>query len=386
MGYREISEALRDEEEGPTLDFKRDQYKVDGASDQEKAELVKDILAFANAFRRTEAYIFIGTEDVPGGRATVHGINDHIDDAKLQQLVSTKCNRAVDFRYTPLELEGKKVALIEIPLQQRPIYLLKNFGGLQKDVVYIRRGSSTSTATPDEIGRMGQTAAHAPLLSAYLVTGEHDEIFEKSLTIDTTNARVPPDEDFPHYGVEYLGSLPGLPSLGRFSSGKNEKFYVEFAQWLRQGMRLASVRLCVKNTGNSMAAGVKVVVSINKVRPDVGVILEDDLLEKPSASTLDFYNAPRIPRSRDVICQPTRSGWKVSARLGKILAMDEAITEDFLYVGADTSIDVPLATQIFGDDLAKPVSEDLLLHLSVTEKPFSVDDVINLAEPPEEDG
>ena len=35
-------------EEGPTLDFKREQYRFDKASDEDKSELLKDILAFAN--------------------------------------------------------------------------------------------------------------------------------------------------------------------------------------------------------------------------------------------------------------------------------------------------------------------------------------------------
>ena len=47
------------ENESPTLDFKRDQYAFEGASDSDKSELLKDILAFANSWRRTDAFTSI---------------------------------------------------------------------------------------------------------------------------------------------------------------------------------------------------------------------------------------------------------------------------------------------------------------------------------------
>jgi Ni,Fe-hydrogenase III component G len=58
-----LIEELLNEEESSTLDFKRDQYKFDTAtSDHVKSELLKDVLAFANTWRRTEAYILIGVD------------------------------------------------------------------------------------------------------------------------------------------------------------------------------------------------------------------------------------------------------------------------------------------------------------------------------------
>ena len=62
-------EELLHEEETETLDFKRNQYLFAGASDDDKSEIVKDVLAFANAWRRTDAYILIGVQEVKGGEA-----------------------------------------------------------------------------------------------------------------------------------------------------------------------------------------------------------------------------------------------------------------------------------------------------------------------------
>jgi predicted HTH transcriptional regulator len=150
-----LMEELLNEDESSTLDFKRDQYPFDKATDELKSELLKDILAFANAWRRTDAYILVGVEDVKGGRSNVVGITSHFDDASIQQFVNSKTNRPVTFSYEVFPWEGVQVGIFNIPLQDRPIYLKKNYGKLKQHEVYIRRGSSTDTADPDEIAKMG---------------------------------------------------------------------------------------------------------------------------------------------------------------------------------------------------------------------------------------
>src|SRR6266849_6310051 len=85
-----IIEELLHEGESSTLDFKREQYRFIKAADPEKSELLKDILAFANAWRRSDAYILIGVEEVKGGRSRPVGVSKHLEDAHLQQLVNAK--------------------------------------------------------------------------------------------------------------------------------------------------------------------------------------------------------------------------------------------------------------------------------------------------------
>lgn len=149
-----LLDSLMHEEESNTLDFKRDQYKFIHASDTEKAELLKDILAFCNAFRRADAYIIIGVDEVKGGESIVVGVAELLDDAQIQQFVNGKTQKPIYFSYKNVPFKGKQIALINIPVQQRPIYLKQDYGGLKKNVVYLRRGSSTAEATPEEIADM----------------------------------------------------------------------------------------------------------------------------------------------------------------------------------------------------------------------------------------
>jgi hypothetical protein len=150
-----LMEELLNEDESSTLDFKRDQYPFDKATDEQKGELLKDILAFANAWRRTDAYILVGAQDVKGGRSNANGVSSHFDDATIQQFVNSKTNRPVTFSYEVFPFEGTQIGVFHLPLQDRPIYLKADFGKLNRHVVYLRRGSSTDIADPDEVAKMG---------------------------------------------------------------------------------------------------------------------------------------------------------------------------------------------------------------------------------------
>ena len=163
-----LIESLLYQSEGTALDFKKEQYPFQKATDEQKSELLKDILAFANSWRQNEAYIVIGLEDVVGGRHIPVGTEDHFDDSRLQQFINGKTNRKVKLAYEVHLFEGKKIGVIRIPKQERPIYATKNYGKVKKEAVYYRLGSSTEIANPDDIARMGKDSEKHIQLEANL--------------------------------------------------------------------------------------------------------------------------------------------------------------------------------------------------------------------------
>src|SRR5574341_899308 len=115
-----LLEQLLNEDESASLDFKRDQYAFEGASDEARAELLKDILAFANAWRRDTAFILIGVDEVRGGRSTPLGVARHLKDNDLQQFVNSKTNRPITFQYRVYATEGVQIGVVEIPVTGAP--------------------------------------------------------------------------------------------------------------------------------------------------------------------------------------------------------------------------------------------------------------------------
>jgi hypothetical protein len=157
----EITELLY-HEESTVLDFKSEQYKFETASDDEKSEILKDLLAFANVFRRTDAIIMVGVREIKGGKSLPVGIDKELDDASLQQFVNSKLNKPLSFLYQNRNIEGKKCGSFQIPVQERPFYLKKDYGRLKKETVYIRRGSATAIASIEEVSMMNSFNSNVP--------------------------------------------------------------------------------------------------------------------------------------------------------------------------------------------------------------------------------
>ena len=89
--------ALLQRSEGDTLDFKRENYRFKNASDEEKCELLKDILALGNAWKATDAFIIIGVDEINGKPAEIPGVAPELDDSDVQQFVNSKTNRPIAF-------------------------------------------------------------------------------------------------------------------------------------------------------------------------------------------------------------------------------------------------------------------------------------------------
>lgn len=100
--------------EGSSLDFKRNQYPFGGASEDEKRELLKDVLALANAWRRDDAYILIGVEEVRGSRSRPLGVSVHLDDARLQQFVNSKVQKPLQCAYEVQRIDGVEIGVIRV--------------------------------------------------------------------------------------------------------------------------------------------------------------------------------------------------------------------------------------------------------------------------------
>ena len=194
-----LMEQLLREGESSSLDYKRDRYPFAGVTDDEKGELLKDILAFANGWRHAEVYILIGVEEVVGGRSTVVGVSHHIPENVLQQFVNSKTNRPVTFSYRSFPFEGKQVGVITIPQQDRPLYLIRNFGRLQKHVVYYRQGTTTAIASPDDFARMGMSAEIEKVLEGQ---SEDARKFQHALSLGALQAEPHPDGSMALFRLE----------------------------------------------------------------------------------------------------------------------------------------------------------------------------------------
>jgi hypothetical protein len=388
----ELFERLLYEEENTTLDFKKEQYRFAKATDDEKSELLKDILGFANAWRRSEAYILIGVEDVRGGRGNVVGIpaTDHLDDHSLQQFVNNLTNQPVRFHYEAFGFEGKQVGIISIDERTRPIYLKKDYGKLVKEKVYVRRGSATDPTKPaslEEIAQMrvGSGQPDAELLVEFAHV-ERDDVLGTNISWDAEFCEMPPMERIPdlsnprhqHLFINALSAVQFNPMNLLNRDFFRELAYFEFARRL-----FRPVRLVVRNVGQVAANNVRAELT---VPTNIGVIVEDaSELPDPPKRHADFPNSSVMKSLRpashrnsgDVGIHRNDERFRVEIDCGD-LQPGRRVWSDVFYIGKGSSGDLSLVGLVFADNLPQPKDFALTVSVTVKKTAMTVDELCSL--------
>ena len=391
-----LFERLLQEEESATLDFKRDQYRFAKASELEKSELLKDLLGFANAWRRSDAYILVGVEDVRGGRARVVGIQatEHLDDHSLQQFVNNLTNQPVRFHYEAFGFEGTQVGIFRIDsAHQRPVYLKKPYGALKPGEVYVRRGSSTDPtkpASPDEIAQMGSAPGpeNAELTVEFSDT-KRERPLGQSVAWDCELCAMPPADTIPDlapprrdvWGID----LSDISLTNRL----NRDYFRELAEFEFAKRLFHPVRLVVANTGKVAANDVRVELA---VPASVGALLLDqgDLPSAPQRRGLDLSPAV-IGGMRSGFKEPgavqidkNEERLRVEMDCGD-LQPGRRVWSDVFYVGKSTTGEIPAHGQIFAGNLPRPVDFSLTMTVHVTETQMSLEELKELPLPADQD-
>ena len=369
-----LLEQLLHEEEGSALDFKRDQYPFAGADDRTKSELLKDILAFANAWRGTTAHILIGVEEVRGGRSRIVGVNAHLDDAHLHQFVNRKTNRHIEFSYQPFLTEDVEIGVIEIPKQKRPFYLTRRFGNVMKDTVYMRDGSSTAVASLDEIARMGaeQDFDGTPQLVLEWADIEKRVVLPSPFDVKTLflYPRLPGDT----YEDPRQRSRHPIATYG-----ENENYSSEIIAYAHDMAFLRSFGLRLKNRSGNAGRRVRFVGWVLGEKT-VYVLGRANQPSRPRRRIMDSLAESTIPleqqlRGRhDPQVRELNDKWEVIVDFGDIRPKDEVWTDSTLFFGSAGGL-TKLEGELRGDNIPEPVSCLLEINFQVEQRPIKRSDV-----------
>jgi len=364
-------EALLFEDESTTLDFKREQYRFENEPDSIKSELLKDILAFANAWRRTDAYILIGIEEVKGSRSHVIGVSSHLDDASLQQFVNTKIQRPLEFTYQVARLEEKEIGILHIPVQQRPFYLQRSFGKLSLLTVYVRRGSSTAKADPDEIAKMGADlrTSLSPEIEIQFAVIDKREVCGKLVTIDTVLLETPNNGEIPDNRSNGLSSAVGYGM-------ENKDYYRDAAHYLHQTLRVKPIRFALSNNGVVTAHGVRAELNISGKPNDFFVSVGSSLPVRPARNRLYSHLGSFFPNHGDVKVEPVKRGCHVAVEFGTCQPKQVSFNSTELYIGTMTNCELNIEALLFADELPKPIEQKLVAIIHVENRRLSLKELL----------
>ena len=403
---KQLFETLLNKTESEELDFKSEQYKLD--TEEQKAEFIKDILAFANAWKTSDAYIICGVIEKDGRADQLKGIDHHLEGHKLQQLVCSKTNRPPKFRYEPFTYGGMEFGIIIIEKQQdRPIYLTKNFGRLIAKEVYIRRDASTDIASPDEIKKMGEypPVFNLPVLDILLKDKEDGTIFEKEVLLKSTvlNFINKPANVEGSQEITTKEGLNQISSLNQTVNALAEKmqenweelskslkeirynpdYTKELKEYLQFKKMFAPINFIMQNTGASTAYDVKTEVRISKKQVEdileLGVFLQYALIKPPSQDKFDSLAQPILNKDakRDITSKETEYEYVFEISFGKIQPKYTLESEGFLYIGAFTPLEFEMHTKTFADNLPNPIEKTFNFKVEVKEEKYYLDEKEN---------
>ena len=370
-------EHLLHEDEGVTIDFKQEQYPFETVGEERKSELLKDILAFVNAWRHSTAYILIGVREIRGDRSSVVGVSNHLDDAQLQQFVNSKTQRPVTFSYQCYSVSGKDIGIIEIPVQDRPVYSSRKYGKVTQDCVYVRRGSSTAVARPDEVAKMGRPIGNGMSTTSPDLTLEWSDVDSRgvlgssctlqSLVLDPVLA-----EDF-FWQDRSMLSWALSPMMKDPSYVKNVIDYVrEHSFFMPLGLR-------IHNASEATGRRIRFVGAIGR---SCGIEVKERLSEVPrrfsdlsydTPRNLGFFLSGRVDRSPDV--QEGCSKWELNIEFGDIRPGETLWSDGYIFVGSNKSTLAALEGKLLGDNIRHPVSYALEIAFEVERRPMVVEDV-----------
>ncbi len=386
---RAAFERLLYEGEGATLDFKKEQYPFAKATDEVKSEILKDIIGFANAWRRAAGYILIGVAEKPGERAEVLGIppSDHLADHSLQQFVNNQTNRPIRFQYEAFGHDGLQVGIIRIDEQQvRPIYLKNNYGKLKKECVFVRRGSSTDPdkpATLDEVALMGQgsTGQSAELRVEFASTVDGSP-FGSTINIDAELCSLP--DRIPEYRLAKATRSFGLADLGYepVFEKTNRGFFRDVAYHHFCRLIYKSIKFAIHNTGAVAATKVRIELTVED-GSRIKFLTPDELPREPRRKAPSFdLDLPRIrpafPPLGTVEIEKFGETVRLSTEFGDIQPGRRMLSEPVL-CGSGMAGPLTISGRIFAGNLPDPFEFALTINNQLTYSSLSLSELGDLA-------
>ena len=377
----EFLAGLLYEEESATLDFKKEQYRFVNATKEDKSELLKDILGFANAWRKADAYVLVGVEEVRGGKSIVHGVDCQLDDHALQQFVKSLTNRPIQFHYRTAVLEHKQIGVIHIEKQDRPIFPKKDYGKLEKGKVYVRRGSSTDPTTPadpDEIFRMGlRSEDRAPTLVAQFADIKTQDPLGQSLVIRSRLCEMPQEHQIPQLTDPPRGQFEIKP-LTPYRT--NSEYYRQLAKHIYISKLYRPAAFVLINSGRYVARNVRVEIIIEE-STNIDALEEYEIPSRPERQTcgpdLSGFKFKRAASPGDLAINRLSGMIKVEVLCGDVQPGRRIYSNQF-YLGKRTEEKCSVLYIIYSDDLPEPIKGQLHISADLKHASYSLPDLLHV--------
>lgn len=146
----ELDYLIENELENTRLDFKREFYHKEKYN-----ELIKDVMAMANAHVEDTKYIIFGVKLLEDGSRSFHSVQETPDQADIEQLIHNNIEPTIELSFYPYKFKDLQLAILEIQgFNDRPYMSKKDYKGIKAGDSVIRKGSTTSPLNRDDLDKI----------------------------------------------------------------------------------------------------------------------------------------------------------------------------------------------------------------------------------------
>lgn len=249
---------------------------------------------------------------------------------------------------------------------------------MKKETVYIRRGSSTDIAKPDEIVKMGALPLgfdeKQPILELYYADKENRNLISDDLSIHPLVLHPPKRKDIPDYE-----SSPSNPwGLTLSMDRPNYDYYRELTYFTTCFALLTPIDFAIENSGSLVAHDVRLEIKIADPQKTIRAMDEYKFPDVPKRSYSSFgiiNQVQDVGITHDLAVKRLPEIWFVEAKVEKVQPKSIAWIDSSLFLGAVESVDISLKTTLFADNLSEPIQKEFIIKSEATHRKVSLDDI-----------
>ena len=309
-----------------------------------------------------------------------------MDDSDLQQFVNSKTQRPLIFEYKNTKIENKNIGYIKIPINERPLYIEKDYGKVKKQVVYIRRGSSTTEATPDEIAKMGASTLSEktiPILELSFANRNEKLVLETNININSEILDLPKNEDIKDY--KESNSYDKFNIMSNFTS-VNKDYYRELCKYYYFKTIVEPMAFCIKNPSDTIATDIKIEITIDSYDNNLSFINEKELPIKPKANydrishnIKSFQEQMSEAQEQpDITIRLINNVWHIDVSFQKVQPRQTIFTKDLIYLILKNEEKINFNYKIFADELPIPIEGNLSIKGTVNKQKRSLAEILEI--------
>lgn len=188
---KRVIELVCKKEENEYCDFKREFYH-----EKKKADMIKDILSFANSPVSGDKYIIFNIDDETRelGNMSLESLHDI---SEINQIIRTNCEPFINIEMSNFLYKGANVAYIKIAANNtdRPYLVKKEYGKLQEGDIYIRKNANNFIANRKDLDQIYDSRekrivtidSSDILQKEYLVKNVQEKLFELTFIFENNS-------------------------------------------------------------------------------------------------------------------------------------------------------------------------------------------------------